>query len=353
MKKYCYQCFFFINSHVELFSFFETCHFSHCIPVLRSVSANCADDKYKMDVKMTEKNQQPLNDALFTDFIQGYWRMAQWGMTAQERLTFIKQHMELGITTVDHAPVYGKPSCELLFGEALKLQPSVRDDLTIISKCGIVPGKEVNGTSQVAYYDSRASHILSSVDESLQRLGVDNLDILLIHRPDLLMDADEINGAFEKLYQAGKVKHFGVSNFSKDEFALLQSRVEKPLVTNQIEINPLHTQAIEDGTLAQLQQHRVRPMAWSCLAGGDIYNGDSEQARRVRDTLNVLKEELNADSIDQVIFAWLMRLPTKPALLLGTGKIERVRTAVAAQQLELTHEQWYRLLEASKGHGVA
>lgn len=302
---------------------------------------------------MTNKNERQLNEPLFSNFIQGYWRMAEWGMTAQQRLSFIKQHLELGVTSVDHAPVYGASACESLFGEALQLQPSIRDELTIISKCGIVGGKEVNGTSQVAYYDSRASHILASVEGSLQRLGIEQLDVLLIHRPDLLMDADEINSAFEQLHQTGKVKYFGVSNFSKDEYSLLQSRVEFPLITNQIEINPLHTDAIEDGTLAQLQQHRVRPMAWSCLAGGDIYNSTSEQAHRVRETLNVLKQELNADSIDQVIYAWLMRLPTRPALLLGTGKIERVKTAVAAEQLQLTHEQWYRLLEASKGHGVA
>lgn len=287
---------------------------------------------------------------VFSPMIQGYWRMAEWGMSTQQQLSFVKQHIELGITTVDHAPVYGPDSaCERMFGEVLTLDSSLRDQIEIVSKCGIYRGE----SPQVNHYNSGKAAILESVDQSLTRLNTDHLDVLLLHRPDLLMDADEAAEAFSELKAAGKVKHFGVSNFTPAQFELLQSRVDQPLITNQVEINPVNLQATEDGTLEQLQQHRVQPMAWSCLAGGRIFSDDSEQMTRLRDTLTQVAGEIGATSIDQVIFAWVLRLPAKPLPILGSGNIERVHSAVKALELSLTNEQWYRIWVASKGHGVA
>lgn len=287
-----------------------------------------------------------------SELVQGYWRLAEWGMTPQQRLTFLKQHVELGITTVDHADIYGNYQCESLFGEALALEPSMREQLQIVTKCDIKLCSDQFPERKINHYDTSAAHIYQSVNNSLQRLGVNEIDVLLIHRPDVLMDADEVAEAFAELHKVGKVKHFGVSNFSPSQFNLLQSRINKPLVTNQVEINPLNFDVAHDGTLDQMQMLRTRPMAWSCLGGGAIFNGESEQAQRVRSVLEELREELGAESIDQVIYAWVRALPSKPLAIIGSGKIDRVKAAVAATELTLSREQWFRVWVASKGHGV-
>ncbi|NAW85505.1 aldo/keto reductase [Photobacterium halotolerans] len=288
----------------------------------------------------------------FSELVQGYWRLADWGMTPQERLTFLKQHIELGITTVDHADIYGGYSCEQLFGEALALDPSVRGQIQIVSKCDIKLCGSQYPEQKINHYNTGKVHITESVNNSLQRLGVEQLDVLLIHRPDVLMDADEVAEAFATLKQQGKVAHFGVSNFSPAQFDLLQSRLDAPLVTNQVEINPLNFEVCHDGTLDQLQMKRTRPMAWSCMAGGEIFHGQSEQVIRVRSELEAIRQEIGASSIDQVIYAWVRRLPSKPLPIVGSGKIERVEDAVAALAFELSREQWFRVWVASKGHGV-
>nr|WP_282437262.1 aldo/keto reductase family oxidoreductase [Vibrio amylolyticus] len=288
----------------------------------------------------------------FSELVQGYWRLGEWGMTPQQRLTFLKQHIELGITTVDHADIYGGYECEQLFGEGLALDKSVRDDIQIVTKCDINLCTAKDPQRKINHYDTSAAHIHQSVNNSLTRLGVENVDVLLIHRPDLLMDADEVAEVFSELHKIGKVKHFGVSNFSSRQFDLLQSRLGKSLVTNQVEINPLNFEVAHDGTLDQLQMNRIRPMAWSCLAGGALFNGTSEQEKRVIAELEALRIEIGAESIDQVIYAWVRRLPSNPLAIIGSGKIERVKSAVASLDMELTREQWYRVWVASKGHGV-
>ncbi|HIF5694559.1 TPA: aldo/keto reductase [Vibrio parahaemolyticus] len=292
------------------------------------------------------------NGPEFSELVQGYWRAADWGMTAQERLSFLKQHIELGITTVDHADIYGNYECEALFGEALALDKSVRDQIQIVTKCDINLCGDKTPERKINHYDTSSAHIYQSVNNSLERLNVDEIDVLLIHRPDVLMDADEVAEAFTELHKVGKVKHFGVSNFTPRQFELLQSRLGKPLVTNQVEINPLNFEVAHDGTLDQMQMLRTRPMAWSCLGGGSIFSGESEQAIRVRHELEAIREEVGATSIDQVIYAWVRRLPSKPIPIIGSGKVERVQTAVNALNIELTREQWYRVWVASKGHGV-
>ncbi|EKO3533907.1 aldo/keto reductase family oxidoreductase [Vibrio fluvialis] len=301
-----------------------------------------------MVAKVTIASQGPE----FSELVQGYWRLGEWGMTAQERLTFLKQHLELGITTVDHADIYGNYECEQLFGEALALEPSLREQLQIVTKCDIKLCSAKFPERKINHYDTSAAHIYQSVNNSLERLRVNEIDVLLIHRPDVLMDADEVAEAFTELHKVGKVKHFGVSNFSPAQFELLQSRLGKPLVTNQVEINPLNFDVAHDGTLDQMQMLRTRPMAWSCLGGGAIFNGESEQAQRVRAVLEELREELGAESIDQVIYAWVRALPSKPLPIIGSGKIGRVQAAVDALDLTLSREQWYRVWVASKGHGV-
>ncbi|GAD79592.1 aldo/keto reductase [Vibrio ezurae] len=287
-----------------------------------------------------------------SELVQGYWRVADWHMTPEQRLAFLRQHVELGVTTVDHADIYGNYECERLFGEALALDKSIRQQIQIVTKCNIMLCGDKTPQRKINHYNSSQQHIIASVENSLRNLQVDNIDVLLLHRADALMDADEVAQAFATLKASGKVSHFGVSNFTPRGFELLQSRLDAPLVTNQVEINPLNFDVADDGTLDLMQTLRTRPMAWSCLAGGAIFSGDTEQAQRVRGELEALKEELGACSIDQVIYAWVRKLPSKPLPIIGSGKIERVTSAVEALKLDMTNEQWYRVWVASKGHGV-
>lgn len=288
----------------------------------------------------------------FSRFVAGFWRALSWDKTTQELLTFIEQNIELGVTTMDHADIYGQYSCEAAFGAALALKPALREQVELVSKCGIKPAFDTTPERYVNHYDTSQQHIISSVEQSLQNLNTDYLDLLLIHRPDPLMQADEVAEAFTKLAVEGKVRHFGVSNFNPAQFDLLQSRLDVPLVTNQIEVSPLEMKALFDGSLDYCQQQRISPMAWSCLAGGRIFTAESEQAQRLRSVLVEVAQQVGADTIDQVIYAWILALPSKVLPILGTGRIERTRNTIKAESITLDRQQWFSIWQASMGHSV-
>ncbi len=284
----------------------------------------------------------------FSRFVMGYWRLMDWNMSAQQLVSFIEEHLDLGVTTVDHADIYGGYQCEAAFGEALKRSPALRQRMEIVTKCGIATTAKAEHA--LGHYITDRDHIISSAEQSLTNLATDYLDLLLIHRPDPLMDADEVAEAFLALHQSGKVRHFGVSNFTPAQFALLQSRLPFTLATNQVEISPVHQPQLLDGTLDQLQQLRIRPMAWSCLGGGRLFNDEAFQP--LRDELAQVAQELNAETIEQVVYAWILRLPSQPLPIIGSGKIERVRSALAAEQLAMTRQQWFRIRKAALGYDV-
>lgn len=282
--------------------------------------------------------------------IAGLWRLKNWGLSPQQLLRFLEQCVELGVTTMDHAMVYRS---EAPFGAALALNPSLRDRLQIISKCGIRPkGFGVLGAEKTNHYDSSREAIIASTESSLRDLHTEYLDILLIHRPDLLMDVNEVAEAFDRLKTQGKVRHFGVSNFSVHQFEALQNVWTDGLVTNQIEFSPYRMQALESGVFEQCAAHGVRPMLWSCLAGGHILAPDDAKGERLLNTLQLIAEEVEADNIEQVVYAWVAALPSKPLPLLGTSKIERIESAVKGLRIALSREQWYAIWEASNGAAV-
>ncbi|EPW3921884.1 aldo/keto reductase [Enterobacter sichuanensis] len=284
----------------------------------------------------------------FSRFVMGYWRLMDWNMSPLKLASFIEEHIDLGVTTVDHADIYGGYQCEAAFGEALKLVPALRDRMEIVTKCGIATTAKPEHA--LGHYITDSAHIIKSAEQSLVNLATDRIDLLLIHRPDPLMDADEVAEAFLNLHQSGKVRHFGVSNFTPAQFALLQSRLPFTLATNQVEISPVHQPLLLDGTLDQLQQLRIRPMAWSCLGGGRLFNDDEFQP--LRNELETVARELNAGSIEQVVYAWILRLPSKPLPIIGSGKIERVRAALGAEALQMTRQQWFRIRKAALGYDV-
>ncbi|MDO9193555.1 MAG: aldo/keto reductase, partial [Undibacterium sp.] len=236
-----------------------------------------------------------------------------------------------------------------LLGEALALAPQLRERLQIVTKCGIKLVSQARPSHQIQHYDTSRAHIIASAENSLRNMHIDAIDVLLIHRPDPLMDADEIAEAFLALQQSGKVRHFGVSNFTPSQFELLASRF--PLVTNQLELSLLHMNPLHDGTLDLCQRQRIAPMIWSALAGGRLMSDSGEQAQRVRLVLARLAEELNV-AISTVALAWILRHPSNPLVLTGSGKIAAIREAVAATELTLSREQWFSLWCASAGKNV-
>jgi predicted oxidoreductase len=282
----------------------------------------------------------------------GFWRLVEWGMSDAQLLDLIRASLDLGITTIDHADIYGDHVCQELFGRALALEPALREKMQLVTKCGIMLVSPNRPQNAFKHYDTSRAHIFASVEESLRALGTDRIDLLLIHRPDVLMDPDEVAEAFTTLRQAGKVLHFGVSNFTPSQFDLLASRLDFPLITNQIEVSVLFLDLLHDGTVDQCLQRGIAPMVWSPLAGGRIFDEDSEQATRVRQALQAVGQELGGAPMDQVALAWLLAHPVRFLPVLGSGKIERIQSAIGAEALHLSREQWFAIWSASAGMPV-
>ena len=282
--------------------------------------------------------------------VAGMWRMNEWRLTPQQRLSFIERCLEMGVTSFDHADIYGGYGVEALFGEALALQPALRARMQLVSKCGIKLVNAARPEHTIQHYDTSASHIIASAENSLRQLGTDRLDLLLIHRPDPLMQFDEIAEAFRRLRQDGKVLHFGVSNFSRHQFESLNRRIA--LATNQVEFSPLCVAPMFDETFDGLQDVGVSPMIWSPLAGGRLFSKDDAAGVRVSAVIQKIADELRRP-FGSVVFAWIMQLPSRPIPLTGSGRIEAVAEAVEATQFSLSRSQWFDILRAARGHEVA
>lgn len=281
--------------------------------------------------------------------VAGMWRMCDWQMSIAERVRFIEQCLELGVSTFDHANIYGMGGVETQFGEALAQAPGLRQRIQLVTKCGIEFAGVDGSNARIKHYDLSAERIAACVEQSLRKFGVEQLEILLIHRPSPLMDYDEIAGAFERLHTAGKVAHFGVSNFSRVQFDALNRRY--PLVTNQIELSPLQLAALDDGTLDRLQDLGVAPMLWSALGGGRLFKAETPRARTALTAFEAAGKVLGLSTAGAV-YAWLLRLPCRAVPLTGSGRIEAVREAVAATKVEMDLQHWFELLAAVRGCDV-
>jgi predicted oxidoreductase len=288
---------------------------------------------------------------MLSPLVAGTWRLHERGWSATETLRWIEQWADLGVTSFDHADLYGGYTVEALFGDALALRPALRERLQLVGKCGIrLPG-HARGAARIKHYDSSRAHLVASVEHSLRALRTDRLDLLLLHRPDPLMDAAEVADTVASLRQAGKILDFGVSNFGPAPFALLDALT--PLATNQIELHPLRREPLHDGTLDALQQRGRRPMIWSPLAGGRLLGGDeSPAAQRVRWTLGTMGARLGVAPAT-VAYAWLLRHPTQPHPVVGSMRLQGLQEALAALDLRLDAESWTELWQAGAGHPVA
>lgn len=290
------------------------------------------------------------NGPTLSRIVAGMWRMNEWGMSVQQRVAFIEQCLEMGVTSFDHADIYGDYSVEGVFGEALRAQPSLRDRIEVVSKCGIKLLSSKRLQHGIQHYDTTAAHIIASAEESLRQLGTDHLDLLLIHRPDPLMDFDEIAGAFTRLIDAGKVRHVGVSNFTRHQFECLNRRI--PLATNQVEFSPMFVDPMFDETFDGLQDLRIAPMVWSPLGGGRLFTSNDAKASNARAVIQEIADRMQ-QPFASVLFAWIMALPSRPIPLTGTGRIEAIREAVIGTGMQLEREDWFHILRAARGHEVA
>ncbi len=284
--------------------------------------------------------------------IIGTMRLGDWGvkMDTANLESFVEECLALGLKDFDHADIYGDYTTEQDFGALLTIRPDLRDKIRLTTKCGIKMLSPNRPDHKIKSYDSSKLHILQSVENSLKVLKTDFIDLLLIHRPDFLMNPQDLAEAFESLQKAGKVLHFGVSNFTTSQFELLHSYF--PLVTNQIEISISHLQPFYDGSLDQCLKYNIVPTAWSPLGGGVLFQDTKdERVLRIRKTGMALAEKYGAQ-LDQILLAWLMKHPSGIIPVLGTSRISRVKSALAACNIKLSHEEWYELWQASVGTEV-
>lgn len=292
-----------------------------------------------------------LSDSLSVSrIIYGLWRHTDDQNISSKKLqSKIEACLDQGISTFDQADIYGGYSSEALLGETLKQAPHLRDNMEIITKCDIVAPIGIYSDKRVKHYDTSAQHINFSVERSLSQMAIDQIDLLLLHRPDPLMDAQETGSVLDALAASGKVKGIGVSNFKPWDIDLLQSCTQNRLLTNQIEISLLHNSAFTNGDLAYLQQHKITPMAWSPLGGGALF----------KDKHTPLWQKLNsiAKSYDvnpsSVAIAWLIRHPATIMPIMGSNDLQRIKRLSEALSFDLSREEWFELLQIANGKEVA
>ena len=272
----------------------------------------------------------------------------KWGkqFSYKEMISLMHHCIENKITTFDHADIYGDYSTEKDFGKAFSKSNIKRESIQLISKCGIQYQAEAR-SNKVKHYNYSKDYIIWSVEESLRNLQTDYLDALLLHRPSPLMHPQEVMEAVAKLAQEGKIKDFGVSNFTPSQMELIASEV--PVTINQIEFSVTAFNAMHDGTLDYLFQNKITPMSWSPL--GTVFKEDTEQTRRIHKQLGELIEKYDATE-DQLLLAWIMKHPAGIHPVVGTSNPNRLVNAINASKIDLDLEDWFLILVASQGHKV-
>ena len=284
----------------------------------------------------------------FSPIIIGTMRWGIWGANhSKEKVQkLIETCLSEGLYTFDHADIYGDYTTEKLFGDALSEMHIKREEIQLISKCGIeMPCK--NRNYQIKSYNYSKEHIMKSVENSLENLQTDYLDLLLLHRPSPLMNPREIAETFDELREQKKVRHFGVSNFTPSQFELINDAF--PLVTNQVEISINHTDAFYNGTLDQMLLKKLRPMAWSVM--GNYFTQPSAQNARIKKVLDELCTKYGAEE-NHILLAFLFLHPAQILPVIGTSKGQTIKDLKKSLDLKLDREDWFRLLEAVEGKEV-
>ena len=289
------------------------------------------------------------NDLSLSRIVYGMWRLGDDTDTSASHVQAkIEACLAQGITTMDQADIYGGYMAEEILGAALRDAPALKDRIEVVTKCDIVAPVGRHSAARVKYYDTGRAHITASVEDSLRLMGVERIDLLLIHRPDPLMNHVETGAVLDDLVASGKVRSVGVSNFRPWDWELLQSAMATQLVTNQIEISVMAHHAFTNGDIAFLQRLGIPPMAWSPLAGGALFSADNSA---LHETLSSIAARHDSD-VTSLVVAWLMAHPVRIMPVMGTNSLERIANFGAAASLTIDRETWYEIYTAALGQEV-
>ena len=299
---------------------------------------------------MTTMERLRLGEVEVSRIVYGMWRLADDPDRSPDHVRRkVEACLEQGITTFDQADIYGDYESEGVFGECLRAAPGLRERIEIVTKCDIHLMSDKAPDRRVKHYDTSPEHIRASVENSLSRMGIEVIDVLLLHRPDPLMDHRATAGTLDALMAEGKVREVGVSNFRPHDWTLLSSALSRPLVTNQIELSLMALDPFTDGDLAFLQERDVPPMAWSPLAGGALVSGPEEGA--LRTVMARVARDRGVD-LAAVAVAFLLRHPARILPVMGTNNAARIASFKDALTVDLDRETWFELYEAALGHEV-
>ncbi|WP_332696014.1 aldo/keto reductase [Halalkalibacter lacteus] len=276
----------------------------------------------------------------------GCMRMHEWNFDVEQRIEFVEWCIEQGITTFDHADIYGgNHQNEALFGEVLQKKPQLREKIEIITKCSICVPNNENPNIKTRYFNTGKEYIINQVNQSLENLKCEYVDLLLIHMHDLLVNPQELNETLNQLKEEGKVKFFGLSNHNPLEFDTLQKYIDVKFVTHQFMLNPLGIENYKNGTMTHCLREGIHPMFWSPLAGGRIFNPSNAFEENMKNVLEGIRQELQLEDIDEVVYRWLLKHSSDPIIVLGTGNRERIKRALdSLDGTQMTREQWYKIL---------
>jgi predicted oxidoreductase len=284
----------------------------------------------------------------FSAVVWGSMRSEEQFRSSDDLADFLRFLLDRGVTTIDTANTYGYPdpyTVEEFLGKAiLKVG---RDKFEIVTKCGIQRVSPHRPVNRVRHYDFTETEIRRSIGRSLDKLGIEYADLILLHRPDFLMEPAETAGALDALIAEGKMRHVGVSNFSPSRYRLLTSKLRAPIVTNQVEFSPIHLDPISDGTFDTAMIEGHRPMIWSPIGGGKLMTGTDEQTVKIREVLTGIAERNGLAGPAEAAIAFVVRHPAKGLPIIGTGKRDRMDAAIKAASLELDRMDWYEVVAAS------
>lgn len=272
--------------------------------------------------------------------IYGFWRWDSVNVNAKKVEDIINYNLELGVNTFDHSNQYGNGRIEEFFGKAIQARSFKREDIVISAKSGIR-----TDTGRIRVIDHSAENIRVSVEASLEKLKTDYIDIFLLEEHDPLFNVEETASALTELVLSGKIRFIGVSNFSVSQHRLLAAHLSQPIITNHIELNLLQTSALQDGRLDFIREQYSKPLAWAPLAGGQILNGKSAKALKVRKALQQVSKSYTGN-IEQTAVAWLYKLGALP--IIGSPDKKRIRNAATAYSINLSRDDWYQLYNASR-----
>lgn len=285
----------------------------------------------------------------YSRIIAGIMTWGKWGkrLSTNEMIELMNHCVGLGISTFDHADIYGDYTTEADFGDAFAKSGLKRENVQFISKCGI-QFKAESRNNKVKHYNYSTEYIIWSVEESLKKLKTDYLDLLLLHRPSPLMDPEEVYVAISKLKQEGKIRQFGVSNFTPSQIRLLETTLK--VECNQVECSLTHNDVMVNGTLDDCLVNNRMAMAWSPL--GTYFRKSSDRTKRIQKLIDKLAIKYGATA-DQILLAWVLKHPAQIYPVVGTATPNRLALAIKALDIPLELEDWFLLLEASNGSEVA